>query len=149
MMLDRPICENVFQKVWTLLLQSLGFERVKISFYCTTQWKVARPRLRSERRATQHLAWSSFASMKMESAAPQTPPANIRKEEILWIVVTNWYWERSRLPIATRCWWCLDIKNMLEQAWKDTSGGFKFSRKCCNGLTNRHLASGHIMTMKR
>ena len=40
-------------------------------------------------------------------------------------------------------------KSMLEQAWKETSGDLKFIRKCCNGLTNRHLATGHIMTMKR
>ena len=102
---------RMFYKVWTWLLPNLGFEGAKISFYCRTQWKVARPRLRSERRATHHLAWSSSASMKMESAAPQIPPANIRNEEIQLTVVTNWYWERSRLPIATRCWWCLDIKN--------------------------------------
>ena len=55
MMLDGPICENV--------LQSLGmttpkpeFEGVQISVYCRTQWKVARPRLRSEREETHHLA---------------------------------------------------------------------------------------------
>ena len=101
---------RMFYKVWTWLLQNLGFEKVKISFYCRTQWKVARPRLRSERRATHHLAWSSSASMKMESAAPQIPPANIRNEEIQETVITNWYWEGSRHPIETRCWWSLDIK---------------------------------------
>ena len=101
---------RMFYKVWTWLLQNLGFEKVKISFYCRTQWKVARPRLRSERRATHHLAWSSSASMKNGVRSAADPPANIRNEEIQWTVVTNWYWKRSRLPIATRCWWCWDIK---------------------------------------
>ena len=119
---------RMFYKVWTWLLPSLGFEGAKINFYCRTQWKVARPRLRSERRATHHLAWSSSASMKMESAAPQIPPANIRNEEILRTVVTNWYWGRSRLPIATRCWWCWDIKK----------------KTCSSRPEKKHLATSNL-----
>ena len=39
-------------------------------------------------------------------------------------------------------------KSMLEEARNDPSGGLDFRRKCGNGLTNRHWAFGHIMTMK-
>ena len=37
---------------------------------------------------------------------------------------------------------------MLKRACQAASGGLGFCRIPCNGLTNRHWASGHIMTMK-
>ena len=58
-------------KSWTWLFQNLGFERFQISCCCRTQRKVTRPRLRSEREENHHLAWSSSASLKMETAALQ------------------------------------------------------------------------------
>ena len=40
------------------------------------------------------------------------------------------------------------LKIMLKRACQAASGGLGFCRIPCNGLTNRHWASGHIMTMK-
>ena len=54
---------RMFKKSWTWRIQNLGFEGVQISLCCRTQWKLTRPRLRSEREETHHLAWSSFVSM--------------------------------------------------------------------------------------
>ena len=39
-------------------------------------------------------------------------------------------------------------KNMLEEARNDPSESLDFRRECCDGLTNRHSAFGHIMAMK-
>ena len=73
---------GMFYRVWTWLIQNLSFEGIQISVYCRTQWKVARRRLRSQREDAHNIAWSSSASMKIQSAMLQIPPANIRNEEI-------------------------------------------------------------------
>ena len=69
-MLDGPISENVLQ-ILDVTTPNLGFEGVQISVCCRTQWKVTRPRLRSDREETHHLAWSSSALLPMEPAALQ------------------------------------------------------------------------------
>ena len=55
---------------------------------------MTRPRLRSERSDSQHLAPSSSTSLTMKSADPPIPPADLRNEEIQLAVVTNPYWEK-------------------------------------------------------
>ena len=69
-MLDGPIWENVSQTL-DMINPKPKLLISPISFCCRTQWKVTRQRLRSEREETHHLAWSSFVSVKMESAALQ------------------------------------------------------------------------------
>ena len=52
-MLDGQIWENVLQ-ILDMTTPKPDFERLQISFCCRTQWKVTRPRLRSDREETHH-----------------------------------------------------------------------------------------------
>ena len=109
MMLDGPICENV--------LQSLDMTTPKPRFWKSQDQLLLQDTMESGPPEAPIWAKSDPSSCMIvicinengvRSAAD--PPCEYQNEEILWTVVTNWYWGRSRLPIATRCWWCLDIK---------------------------------------
>ena len=83
----------MFYNSWTWLIQNLGFEKARTNCCCKKQWKVTRPRLRSERSESPHLALSSSTSLTKKSADPLIPVADLR-DQIQKIVVTNPYWEK-------------------------------------------------------
>ena len=97
---------EMFYKSLKLRTQGLIFERIKIRFYCRTQWKVARPKLRSQQKETHHLVWFSFAPMEMESASMQRI-SKIRNQmgSCYKLILKG-----SEHPFNIRCWSCLDIK---------------------------------------
>ena len=149
MMLDGPICENV--------LQSLDMTTPKPRFWKSQDQLLLQDTMESGPPEAPIWAKSDPSSCMIvicinengvRSAAD--PPCEYQK----WRNSINCCYKLILREIQTsNCDSMLMMfgykKSMLEQAWKETSGDLKFSRKCCNGLTNRHLASGHIMTMKR
>ena len=144
-MLDGPICENVLQ-ILDMTTPKPGFWRSPDQLLLQDTMESGPPEAPIWARGDP-TSCMIFICITADGVLPAA--ANVRNEDIHSTLVTNWNWASSRPPIETRCWSCLAIKkNMLEKARNNPSGGLEFRRKCCNGLTNRHWAFGHIMTMK-
>ena len=70
---------RMFYRSWTRLLPNLGFERVRMSLCCKSQWNLVRATLELHGQDTRHLTRASFLSLTMRS---RQEAANLENEEI-------------------------------------------------------------------
>ena len=124
--LEGPICEHVL-KILDVNSPKPRFWHGSDQLLLQNTIKSYPKKLRHERLETHHLWWSSSTSLKLETADPRIPRADIRTEEILKTFVTNPYWVKFRRQLTVRWWWC-----------------FGTYKSCSRGRVRRPLAASDL-----